>query len=209
MTRRPVTASYRLQLRPSFGFDDASAVVPYLADLGVSHVYTSPFLAAAEGSDHGYDVVDPTRVRDDLGGAVAFDRFVATLAEHDIGLIVDVVPHHMSIVGPGNRWWWEVLTFGAQASTADWFDVDWHSDDERSRARVVLPILGDHYGRSLEDGTIRLARQDDGAFVVCAHDQELPVSPSSLAPLLREVGGLLGHSRVVFLADALEIADLL
>ena len=152
MTRRPVTASYRLQLRPSFGFDDASAVVPYLADLGVSHVYTSPFLAAAEGSDHGYDVVDPTRVRDDLGGAVAFDRFVATLAEHDLGLIVDVVPHHMSIVGPGNRWWWEVLTFGPQASTADWFDIDWHSDDERSRARVVLPILGDHYGRSLEDG---------------------------------------------------------
>ena len=77
-------------------------------------------------------MVDPTRVRDDLGGTVAFDRFVATLAEHDLGLIVDVVPHHMSIVGPGNRWWWEVLTFGSQASTADWFDVDWHSDDERS-----------------------------------------------------------------------------
>ena len=207
MTRRPVTGSYRLQLRPSFGFDDASAVVPYLADLGVSHVYTSPFLAAAEGSDHGYDVVDPTRVRDDLGGTVAFDRFVATLAEHDLGLIVDVVPHHMSIVGPGNRWWWEVLTFGSQASTADWFDVDWHSDDERSRARVVLPILGDHYGRSLEDGTIRFARRDDGAFVVCAHDQELPVAPISLTPLLREVGELLGHGRVVFLADALEIAD--
>ena len=152
-------------------------------------------------------MVDPTRVRDDLGGTVAFDRFVATLAEHDLGLIVDVVPHHMSIVGPGNRWWWEVLTFGSQASTADWFDVDWHSDDERSRARVVLPILGDHYGRSLEDGTIRFARRDDGAFVVCAHDQELPVAPISLTPLLREVGELLGHGRVVFLADALEIAD--
>jgi (1->4)-alpha-D-glucan 1-alpha-D-glucosylmutase len=138
---------------------------------------------------------------------LAFDRFVATLAEHDLGLIVDVVPHHMSIVGPGNRWWWEVLTFGSQASTADWFDVDWHSDDERSRARVVLPILGDHYGRSLEDGTIRLARRDDGAFVVCAHDQELPVAPFSLTPLLREVGDLLGHGRLVFLADALAIAD--
>jgi len=207
MTRRPVTGSYRLQLRPSFGFDDASAVLPYLADLGVSHVYTSPFLAAADGSEHGYDVVDPTRVRDDLGGAVAFDRFVGTLAEHDLGLIVDVVPHHMSIVGPGNRWWWEVLTFGPRASTADWFDIDWHSDDERSRARVVLPILGDHYGRSLEDGTIRLARRDDGAFVVCAHDQELPVAPSSLTLLLREVGELLGHGRVVFLADALDVAD--
>ena len=124
MARRPVTASYRLQLRPSFTFDDAAAVAPYLADLGLSHVYTSPFLAAAAGSEHGYDVVDPTRVREDLGGAAGFDRFVTALQANGLGLIVDVVPHHMSIQGSENRWWWEVLDIrpagadGARGSTS-------------------------------------------------------------------------------------------
>ena len=207
MARRPVTATYRLQLRPSFTFDDAAAVAPYLADLGISHVYTSPFLAAAAGSEHGYDVVDPTRVRDDLGGAPGFDRFVEALKANDLGLIVDVVPHHMSIQGPENQWWWEVLTFGRQAATAPWFDIDWYSDDERSKARVVLPVLGDHYGRSLEDGIIRLARRDDGTFVVCAHDLELPVAPGSIGPFLHEVARALGHSRLAFLAEVLGTTD--
>ena len=207
MARRPVTASYRLQLRPSFTFDDAAEVAPYLADLGVSHVYTSPFLAAAAGSEHGYDVVDPTRVREDLGGAAGFDRFVTALQANGLGLIVDVVPHHMSIQGSENRWWWEVLTFGQRAPTAAWFDIDWHSDDERSWSRIVLPVLGDHYGRSLEDGTIRLARRDDGAFLVCAHDLELPVAPSSIARFLHDVAGALAHTRLAFLADVLRTAD--
>jgi (1->4)-alpha-D-glucan 1-alpha-D-glucosylmutase len=207
MARRPVTATYRLQLRPSFTFDDAAAVAPYLADLGISHVYTSPFLAAVAGSEHGYDVVDPTRVRDDIGGASGFDRFVVALEANDLGLIVDVVPHHMSIHGSENRWWWEVLTFGQQASTAPWFDIDWHSADERSRARIVMPVLGDHYGRSLEDGIIRLARRDDGTFVVCAHDLELPVAPASIGPLLHEVATAVGHNRLAFLADVLGTAD--
>jgi (1->4)-alpha-D-glucan 1-alpha-D-glucosylmutase len=100
-----------------------------------------------------------------------------------------------------------VLTFGQRAPTAAWFDIDWHSDDERSWSRIVLPVLGDHYGRSLEDGTIRLARRDDGAFLVCAHDLELPVAPSSIARFLHDVAGALAHTRLAFLADVLRTAD--
>jgi hypothetical protein len=128
----PPRATYRLQLRPGFGFEDAAAVAGYLAELGVSHVYTSPYLQAAPGSAHGYDVVDHGRVNDELGGPEAHRRFVAALDEVGLGQVVDVVPNHMAIGPPQNRWWWDVLENGPSSRYADHFDVDW--DPPGSRA---------------------------------------------------------------------------
>src|SRR4051794_11832110 len=106
----PLTATYRLQLTPRFGLDDAAAIVPYLADLGVSHVYTSSYLRAASGSTHGYDTVDHGRVSDELGGEAALQRFHAALHDHGLGNVVDVVPNHMSVAEASeNRRWWNVL----------------------------------------------------------------------------------------------------
>src|SRR5579884_3250812 len=109
-----VGATYRIQLSPSFGFDAAAAVAPYLATLGVTHVYTSPYLQAVPGSTHGYDVADPTRLSDDLGGPAAHRRMLDAFAAAGLGHVVDVVPNHMA-THPANAWWWDVLENG-QAS---------------------------------------------------------------------------------------------
>ncbi|HKY68767.1 MAG TPA: alpha-amylase family glycosyl hydrolase, partial [Acidimicrobiales bacterium] len=122
----PPLATYRLQLHPGFGFDDAAAVADYLADLGVSHAYLSPVLQAAPGSTHGYDVVDPTRPSDDLGGAEGHVRLVAALQVAGLGQVLDIVPNHMAITGPENRWWWDVLEHGPSSRWAGHFDVTWH-----------------------------------------------------------------------------------
>ncbi len=176
-----------MQLRPEFGFDDAAALAGYLADLGISHVYSSPYLQASPGSTHGYDVVDPHRVSADLGGPVAHQRFGATLGEHDLGQVLDIVPNHMAINGPENPWWWDVLENGPGSRYARFFDVDWDSDDPNFRATVLLPVLGDQYGRVLEAGQLRVQR-DRASFVVAYGEQTFPVAPPSLADLLVAAG---------------------
>jgi len=105
-------ATYRIQLHAGFTLDDASAIVPYLAELGVSHLYTSPILQSSPGSMHGYDVVDHGKVSDELGGAEAFERLADALHAHGMGLVLDIVPNHMAISDQGNRWWWDVLEHG-------------------------------------------------------------------------------------------------
>jgi (1->4)-alpha-D-glucan 1-alpha-D-glucosylmutase len=181
----PPRATYRLQLRPGFGFEDAAAVAGYLAELGVSHVYTSPYLQAAPGSAHGYDVVDHGRVNDELGGPEAHRRFVAALDEVGLGQIVDVVPNHMAIGPPQNRWWWDVLENGRSSRYADHFDIDWDPPGSRVRSRLLMPILGDHYGRVLERGELRLEWGTDARFRLRYFDHSLPVAPRSLRGLLR------------------------
>ncbi len=132
------SSTYRLQLRPEFGFAEAQALVPYLRDLGVGAVYVSPVLDATPGSTHGYDVTDPTRARPELGGPEGWDAFTATVREAGLGLVVDVVPNHMSVEVPhANPWWWSVLAEGEASPWAGHFDVDW------SRGRVLVPVLGD------------------------------------------------------------------
>jgi (1->4)-alpha-D-glucan 1-alpha-D-glucosylmutase len=132
------TSTYRLQLRPGFGFAEARALVPYLADLGVGAVYVSPVLDATPGSTHGYDVTDPTRARPELGGPQGWDAFTSAVREAGLGLVVDVVPNHMSVEVPrSNPWWWSVLAEGEASPWAGHFDVDW------SRGRVLVPVLGD------------------------------------------------------------------
>src|SRR5437899_8466634 len=117
-------ATYRVQLHAGFTFDDAAAIVDYLADLGISHLYCSPYLQAAPGSTHGYDVVDHHRVNEELGGRAAHARLTDALRAHGLGQVLDVVPNHMAI-SPENTWWWDVLRNGPASRYAAYFDVDW------------------------------------------------------------------------------------
>jgi (1->4)-alpha-D-glucan 1-alpha-D-glucosylmutase len=176
-------ATYRLQLRPDFGFADAAEQVSYLAELGVSHIYTSPYLQAASGSTHGYDVVDPTKVNTELGGEQEHRRFCRTLKSAGLGHMIDLVPNHMAILGRENPWWWDVLENGPSSPFAVFFDVDWESSEDRWPNKVMLPILGDHYGRVLEAGELKLVHENN-LFTINYFDQIFPVDPSSLGHLL-------------------------
>ena len=175
---RPVTATYRLQLRPGFGLAEATAVVPYLARLGVSHLYLSPIFEATPGSEHGYDIVDPTVVRAELGGREGLVTLVRTAHEHGLGLIIDVVPHHMAAAAE-NEWWWDVLRRGERSRYAHHFDIDWSPPEARLAGKVLLPVLGDHYGRALESGELRLDRRAQGDVVVRYHEHLAPLSPET------------------------------
>ncbi|HEY0805039.1 MAG TPA: alpha-amylase family glycosyl hydrolase, partial [Pseudonocardiaceae bacterium] len=130
------SSTYRLQLRPEFTFEDAADLVGYLRELGVGAMYVSPILDAVTGSTHGYDVVDPTRARGELGGEPGRQALAATLRADGLGLVVDIVPNHVDVSGPENRWWWDVLRLGRASEYAKYFDIDW------SRGRLVLPVLG-------------------------------------------------------------------
>lgn len=158
------TATYRLQLRPGFGFAEAGALVPYLAALGVSHVYLSPVLEAAPGSPHGYDVVDPTRLSDQLGGEEGWARLQEALRAHSLGAIVDIVPNHVAIPAPEhhNPAIWSVLAEGRDSPYAAWFDVDWDAQG----GRTLMPVLGAPIGDCLDDLVIdgNVLRYYDHAF---------------------------------------------
>jgi (1->4)-alpha-D-glucan 1-alpha-D-glucosylmutase len=177
-------ATYRLQLGPDLTFDDAAQVVSYLAALGVSDAYTSPFFENASGSAHGYDVADHHRFRDALGGEAAFQRFADALRRHGLGLLIDVVPNHMGIARNRNAWWADVLEHGAASPYAAFFDIDWAPVKPELANKVLLPILGDHYGAVLDSGQLRLEFAD-GVFTVRYHDTVLPVAPRTYVQLLR------------------------
>ncbi|HET7530753.1 MAG TPA: malto-oligosyltrehalose synthase [Mycobacteriales bacterium] len=172
----PPTATYRLQLRREFGFLDAAAVVPYLASLGVSHVYCSPVLAAMPGSAHGYDVVDHSRLSPELGGDEGWAGLTAACREHGLGIVVDVVPNHMAVPTPErlNRQLWDVLQHGRDAQHADWFDIDWDSQ----AGRLLMPVLGGPLDDVLARGEISV---DPDAEVLRYFDHELPLAPGTAA----------------------------
>ncbi len=198
---RPPRATYRVQLHAGFTFDDAREVVPYLARLGISHLYTSPILQSAPGSTHGYDVIDHSRVNDELGGDEGLGRLTDTLRAHRMGLVVDIVPNHMAIV-EGNRWWWDVLEHGPASRYAGHFDVDWDPPEARLRNVILLPILADHYGRVLEGGGIRLVRRG-GRLAVEAADRELPLDPRSAGPMVVEAAAGAGMDELAFIGAAM------
>jgi maltooligosyltrehalose synthase len=141
------TATYRLQFTPSFGFDDATRIVPYLKALGISHLYASPFLKARTGSTHGYDIVDHNALNPEFGGEEAFLRLSEALAQADLGLILDFVPNHMGVHYADNAWWLEVLEWGPKALYASFFDIDWQTLPARPQGGVLVPILGVHTAR--------------------------------------------------------------
>ena len=159
--RRLPSSTYRLQLHAGFTFDDAVEVAKYLKQLGISHVYSSPYFQAAPGSNHGYDVVDHQRVNEELGGEAGHLRLCQKLRELGMGQVLDIVPNHMAL-GPENRYWWDVLENGPSSRYATWFDIDWHSSEAKLQNKVLIPVLGDQYGRVLSAGQIKL-EHDDGA----------------------------------------------
>jgi (1->4)-alpha-D-glucan 1-alpha-D-glucosylmutase len=144
-------ATYRLQLSREFTFDDAASIADYLAALGISHLYASPYFQAAPGSSHGYDIVNPAEVNDELGGEGGHQRLCRTLRKEGLGQVLDIVANHMA-VNPRNRWWWDVLENGASSRFAGFFDVDWDPPESRHANKILLPVLEDHYGRVLEAG---------------------------------------------------------
>jgi (1->4)-alpha-D-glucan 1-alpha-D-glucosylmutase len=203
--RAPRRATYRLQLQAGFTFSDAAAVAPYLAALGVSHVYLSPLLQAAQGSTHGYDVVDPWSVSEELGGDDGYRALQAALGAAGLGQVLDVVPNHMA-AKLGNRWWWDVLENGPSSIYAGYFDIDWGPPDAEPRSLLLVPVLADHYGRELEAGRLRMGREG-GSFIVRYFDHELPIAPRSADQFVRRAARRLPRGNVraqlESLADAL------
>ena len=193
-------STYRVQLHAGFRFDDAAALAPYLASLGVTHLYCSPYLQAAAGSTHGYDVVDPGRLNEELGGDAGHRRLLAALADAGLGQVLDVVPNHMALAGRANRWWWDVLENGPSSVRARCFDVDWGAAG-RDEPTVLVPILGDAYGRVVDAGQIRVVRQG-GSLVVRYHEHELPLSPRTYDELLEPAAARAGSAALAALARA-------
>jgi (1->4)-alpha-D-glucan 1-alpha-D-glucosylmutase len=179
-----VIATYRLQLHAGFTFADAESRVPYLASLGVSHLYLSPVLQAVPGSQHGYDVLDHTRVNEELGGEEGLVSLAEAARSHGLGVVVDVVPNHMALVAPehSNAPLWETLRHGREAGTAHWFDVDWDAGD----GRLGLPVLGGTLEEALAAGEVRLD-EHDGEQVVRYYDHAFPVSPGTEGDDVAEV----------------------
>ena len=193
-------STYRLQLNKDFTFDDAAAIAPYLRELGISHVYSSPYLQAGPGSMHGYDVVDHHRVNRELGGPESHGRFSKRLGELGLGQVLDIVPNHMS-VHRENRMWWDVLENGPSSRFATFFDIDWNSAEEKLRDKVLMPVLGDQYGRVLERGEIKLAREG-GEFLVKYGEQAFPMAPRSLSWPLGRGAALAPSDELNFLASS-------
>ncbi|HET9207315.1 MAG TPA: malto-oligosyltrehalose synthase, partial [Burkholderiaceae bacterium] len=179
-------ATYRVQLGGGFTFAHAKALVPYLSELGVSHLYCSPFLRARAGSTHGYDIVDHRAFHPDIGSSADFDALVDELHRHGLSMLIDVVPNHMGIHGSDNAWWLDVLECGSASIHADHFDIDWQSADPSLFGRVLLPILGDQYGLVLERHELRLEFDASGGrFQVRYHDHLLPIDPRRYGDLIR------------------------
>ncbi len=194
-------ATYRVQLYSGFTFDDAADLTDYLAELGISHLYCSPYLQATPGSTHGYDVVDHRRVNEDLGGAAGHARMHSALRKRGLGQILDIVPNHMAIVSPYNPWWWDVLENGPASNYASYFDVDWATPEMRLRNSVLIPVLGDQYGEILESGAIQLDR-DGAAVTVRYHEHRFPVAPRSFDTILSAAALRCGSDELAFLADS-------
>jgi malto-oligosyltrehalose synthase len=156
-------ATMRLQFNTGFTFADAEAIVPYLSDLGVSHLYASPIATARAGSSHGYDVVDPTRVNPELGGEEALRRLANKLRDHGMGMIVDIVPNHMA-ASLDNRWWADVLRYGRSSRYARFFDIDWEPEEPELRGKVLLPLLDRPLNEVLAAGEILPVTRPDGDY---------------------------------------------
>jgi len=200
--RRIPQSTYRLQLNAKFTFDDAAAIAGYLKDLGITHVYCSPYLQAAPGSMHGYDVVDHQRINDELGGEEAHERFCRHLGELGLGQVLDIVPNHMAI-GPRNRYWWDVLENGPSSRYASWFDIDWNSAEVKLKNKVLIPVLGDQYGKVLAARQIRIDEEGPMSFFVRYTDHTFPLSPRSLTVVLQKSAERLKDDTLGFLADSL------
>jgi (1->4)-alpha-D-glucan 1-alpha-D-glucosylmutase len=199
--RRLPSSTYRLQLNAKFTFHDAERVAAYLKALGISHVYCSPNLQAAPGSMHGYDVIDHQKVNEELGGEEGHKEFCRHLEGLGMGQVLDIVPNHMAI-GARNRYWWDVLENGPSSRYATWFDIDWQSAEVKLQNKVLIPVLGDQYGRVLAAGHIRIEFKRE-VFQAFYMDHALPLSPRSVATILTKTAAIAHNDTLGFLADSL------
>ena len=177
-------STYRLQVFAAFPLRDAAQVVPYLERLGISTCYTSPYFTAAPGSTHGYDVWNHNEINPELGGDEAHREFIDAVERAGMQHVVDFVPNHMGIGAGGNPWWTDVLENGPSSYAATFFDIDWAPLKTELHAKLLLPILGDQYGRVLERGELHL-HYHEGTLTLRYFDQELPINPRETPQVLR------------------------
>ncbi|WP_062100584.1 malto-oligosyltrehalose synthase [Candidatus Xiphinematobacter sp. Idaho Grape] len=180
------SATYRLQFHGAFTFLDAATILEYLHNLGITDIYASPYFQAGIESTHGYDIVDYNALNPALGGTSDYQHFISELHRHQMGQLLDFVPNHMGINESLNRWWMDVLEKGPASAYANYFDIDWHPDKEVLSEKVVLPILNDRYGKTLENGDLTLEREGGSFFIRYRHSAiRLPVCPSTYPVILQ------------------------
>ncbi|MBP2230544.1 (1-_4)-alpha-D-glucan 1-alpha-D-glucosylmutase [Azospirillum agricola] len=195
-------ATYRVQLNAAFGFDRTAEIADYIARLGVSHLYASPYMKARPGSTHGYDIVDHNALNPELGDEAAFRGMAAALRRNGLGQILDFVPNHMGVGGADNGWWLDVLEWGPDSPCAGYFDIEWDTDYRYLQGKLLVPVLGDQYGAVLASGGLEL-RFDaaSGSFAVWAYGtHKLPVRPQDYGsilgtdhPELERLGDIFAH----------------
>ncbi len=175
-------STYRLQFHAGFTFSDASAILPYLRDLGITHVYASPYLKARAGSTHGYDVIDHSKINPEIGSEDDYRRFLDALKKNGLELILDIVPNHVGIATNDNSWWNDVLANGRESKYAQYFDIAWRgSPRQYLHDKILLPVLGEPYGDVLEKGQLQVAIEEGKGFVTY-YDRKFPLSPVSIDP---------------------------
>jgi len=182
--RRAPSSTYRLQLHAGFTCADAARLAPYLRRLGIGACYSSPILTARPGSPHGYDIVNHHEINPEIGGAAGFEALVAALGTSELQLVVDFVPNHMAADATSNPWWRDVLENGSCSHHARTFDIEWEPLKEQIRHKLLLPVLGDHYGLVLERGELQVDYAN-GAFELRYFEHRLPVNPRPVAAVLR------------------------
>lgn len=178
------SATYRLQFHSAFTFSDATVIIEYLCDLGITDIYASPYFQAGRKSTHGYDIVNHNTLNPLLGSMSDYQRFISELHRHRMGQLLDFVPNHMGINESLNRWWMDVLENGPASAYANYFDINWHPDKEAFSEKVVLPILNKRYGSTLENGEFALEREG-GSFFIRYSTIKLPVCPNTYPIILR------------------------
>ncbi len=177
-------STYRLQFNCDFTFNQAREIIPYLHVLGISHLYASPYLKARPGSRHGYDIIDHNTLNPEIGSYEEFEQLCATLAEHDMGQVLDVVPNHMG-VGADNAWWLDVLENGQASVHAGFFDIDWMPIKAKLHGKVLLPVLGNAYGAVLDNAELQLRFDaEHGEFAIYYYEHHFPVDPSEYPQIL-------------------------
>jgi (1->4)-alpha-D-glucan 1-alpha-D-glucosylmutase len=195
------TSTYRLQFNRTFTFNHARAIVPYLHELGISDCYASPYFQARAESTHGYDITDHNKLNAAIGSREEYDAFVGELHERGMGQVLDFVPNHMGVGEPLNAWWMDVLENGPSSVYAPYFDIDWQPLKSDLRDKVLLPILGDQYGRVLERGELKV-RYEGGAFYLNYYEHEWPVAPGTYRHILQiALEFLEAHKDEIFYAD--------
>ena len=196
------TATYRVQFHAGFTFRDALGLLDYLQELGISDLYSSPYFQASPTSTHGYDVSDHNRINPAIGDASDFRALASGLRERGMGQLLDFVPNHMGIGESLNRWWMEVLEDGVNSPYASYFDIDWNTGKESLAQRVLLPVLGDRYGKVLENGELKIAFKD-GGFLLTYFDTKLPIRPATYSAILRKALGHLPEELVTRLEEVI------